>query len=278
MTRNARSIFGFWILWGIFAGSLLLMIGCQTLNQDSSTKEMDILQSQKEIVLNYLNSGEPVKALGELRELLRVNPKDADLYNLMGLTQIALKNAKRGLEYLKQAYKLKPAIYISLNLSSAHIDMGEYDKAEKILLSLLKTSEFSEYQNRERVYHNLGLINEKKGVLEKAEYYYKKGLEENPVFYISLLQLGVVYKKMGRSANARDYLDRAKDACRSCFEPIEALSIQLAKEGRWNEAMTLVKSFMATDGLDTRIYTTADNHLKILSSLQQKRKSSKSQR
>ena len=83
---------------------------------------------------------------------------------------------------------------------------------------------------------------------------------------------------MGRSANARDYLDRAKDACRSCFEPIEALSIQLAKEGRWNEAMTLVKSFMATDGLDTRIYTTADNHLKILSSLQQKRKSSKSQR
>ena len=141
---------------------ILILCGCQTLgNDEEARKQSEILNTQKSLIVSFLNRGMPSMALKDLRKLSEQYPDDPDFKNLLGLTHLALGNPKAAIPFFKEAYKREPRTAVALNLSSAYIEAGEADKAIALLIKLAKAPDVKSYEHPERINHNLGLASEK---------------------------------------------------------------------------------------------------------------------
>lgn len=231
----------------------LSVLACQTTadqKPSETEKEEQILATQKEMVRNHLDSGAPEAALKLLRVLVREFPEDTDLLNLMGLTQLALHNAPKSVQFFRQAYKLDKQPATALNLSSAYIEVGSPEKAQALLAALLKNKAASkDYPYKERIYHNIGYSYVKLGNNKKAEQWFLAATEENPTFFPSHLELARLYEKMKRPAMAEKSYRRAIDFCRVCFEPVQALAGIQIKMGNSPEAQKTLVNFMKGEGV-----------------------------
>lgn len=220
----------------------LLLSGCQT----SGKAEQDaakIIESQKNIVVSYLNSGLPSQAHGELRKILEKNPNDADFLELMGVTQLALQNPDKAVFYLRKSYRQSAKVKTGLNLSSALIAARSWSQAQRLILALLKESRAAGYSRTERLYHNLALIYQERGDHARAERYYRKALAENPSYYLTLLKLGLLYRQQQRYDDALVWLNKAKNFCRKCLEPVRHLSHLYVRLGKRQQAFVTVDTY-----------------------------------
>lgn len=230
-------------------------VGCQTFDAtptESSQveKEKDRLETQREIVINYLNRGEPERALKEVRPMLAERPEDADLLSLMGLTQMALRNPARAGVFLEKAYQVNPSPTTALNLSSSYLEQNQPQKAITLLSKLFSDDGVGAYDFPERLYHNLGLAYEKLRKYQTAEINYRKALEDNPVFYLTLMQLGLLNEKMRRPLPARQYFLRARKVCMKCYEPVAALANNYIQSNQADLALSLVRGYQQRKDLN----------------------------
>lgn len=233
----------------ILTVTILLLSGCQT----SGKAERDtakILESQKNIVVSYLNSGLPSQAHGELRKILEKNPDDADFLELMGVTQLALKNPTKAVFYLRKSYQQSGKVKTGLNLSSALIAARSWSQAQRLILALLKESSTGGYSRTERLYHNLGLIYQERSNHTQAERHYRKALAENPSYYLTLLQLGLLYRQQQRYEDALVWLHKARNFCRKCLEPVRHLSYIYVRLGKRRRAFVTVDTYSRQTGLN----------------------------
>ena len=96
-------------------------------------------------------------------------------------------------------------IYMEARIS---FDKGEHDKAEKLLLELLKAN--VAYAD---VYNKLGFIYHQKNDFEKAAWFFEKALQLNPGYTEASLNLSVTYNELGRFEDAsRIFSNAAKIA------------------------------------------------------------------
>ncbi len=219
---------------------------CQTTTKPTSKTNAEILDTQKSMIMSYLDAAEAKRAHAELRPLIMKHPKDADLQNLMGLTQLALDNKARAVTHFRNAYKLNGSPASGLNLSSSLIDTGKYKEAEKILGEVKKRG-LEAYPYPERLEHNLGYAAEMRKNLKQAEKHYVTALEENPGFYLSLIRLAGIYERTNRQSQAMTKYEMARVSCKVCFDPIKALFRIHLQENRRAQATALLKEFIKTD-------------------------------
>ena len=233
----------------IVAVIVSLLTSCQT----SGKAEQDaakVLTSQKNIVVSYLNSGMPSQAHGELRKILGEHPDNDDFLELMGVTQLALKNPDKAVFYLRKAYQLNDRAKTGLNLSSALIAAGLLPQAQRLILTLLRDKSDTVYPRIERFYHNLGLIYQERGGYKRAEHYYRKALAENPSYYLTLLKLGLLCRQQQRYDDAVIWLHKAKNFCRKCLEPVSHLSTIYVHMGKQQLAFSTVDTYSRQTGLN----------------------------
>ena len=191
----------------------------------------------------------PHLALKELRVLIRKYPNEADLLNLMGLTQLSLNNSQVAVKYFNRSYKASPSISVALNLSSSYINLQQYSKAIKLLKKVKKSSLYEDYQYPERINHNLGLAYEKSKKNGLAKKYYKSALQFNPVYYLTLMRVGELYRRSGKIKTSMKYFYKAKASCGVCYDPVKAISHNYVALGQGSKAVPLVKSFLKTKDL-----------------------------
>lgn len=240
-----------------FLAYLLILISlctsaCQTLNEENPEKKAaDILATQKTMVINYINQGQPNLALRELRPLERKHPQDADLKNLLGLTYLSMQNAKSAQNFFQEAYKLSPRAPIALNLSSAMIETGQAHQAIKVLQDLKKSEAGKSYQFPERINHNIALAAERLKKPQLAEKYYKLALAENPYYYISLMRLGAVYEGTKKAGSAYQQYLKAREACLKCFDPVNAAVQLQLRSGKPQLALKTIQSYLDNKDLDS---------------------------
>lgn len=234
-----------------FLAVMLLTLSCQTTNF-SKKNNKKVIESQKNIVISYLNSGLPSQAHAELRRILRQHPDNVDFLGLMGLTQLALENPVKAVSFLQEAWHRSGKTRFGLNLSSALIAAGELKRAERLILSLLRVKKPRSYPRLERIYHNLGLISQKRKDYMRAEGYYRRALEENPSYYLTLLKIGLLYKRQRSYPNAIYHLNKAMNFCRKCFEPVKYLGDIYLAQGKQHQALSLVDKFSRQSGLDQK--------------------------
>lgn len=228
----------------------LLSLACQTgKTVDVQEKDLEVLEKQKNLIRNQLDEGKPDQALSLLRELARQHPDNASIQNLMGLTHLALKNPGRAIKHFMSSYKIDRHPGTALNLSSAFIEAGDFQKAIRLLNALTKTKELQTYQHRERIFHNLAYANEHAGNNSKAEEWYQEAIDENPTFFPSHLELARLYEKTNRPAMAIQAYRRATDYCHACFEPVYALSMLYVKTNRLTDARKTLLAYSKVDGI-----------------------------
>lgn len=243
--KNKSRYHNFIIFYMLF-NILLLLAGCQTLTPYSAEekKKAEVLNTQKALIISFLNKGLPGMALKELRKMVKAHPKDADFRNLQGLTYLSLRNPKKAIPIFSKAYKIKSSTSIGLNLSSAYIEAGEYKKAIDFLAKLKKAEETREYAHPERIAHNLALASEKLKRVKSAERFYRQALKYNPHFYISTMRLGQLYDKTKRPKSARLRYLKAKDMCKKCFDPINALAMNYFSRGQVKKSIKLIQEYL----------------------------------
>jgi Tfp pilus assembly protein PilF len=234
-----------------FAFSLILAAaGCQTLNDNQNKSVKPDSNTDLSVAEAFLEGGRPDKAMYELRTLLEREPRNAKAHTLMGLSQLALKNPRKAIEHLENAWKLEAKPEHALNLSSAYLENNQLESAQKIIVAGLSLKEKPAYRNKERFYHNLGLIAERKGSLVAAEKSYKRALEENPTFYLSRARLAQILEEKKKFDQAKDHWEMARSSCPGCFEAVERLSSYYRNKGNIRTALGLVKDYRRIEGLN----------------------------
>lgn len=229
--------------------NLTLMItvpACQTLKDKGSEeqKQAELLQTQKTLVINFINQGQANMALKELRSLVTQYPEDADFKNLLGLTYLSLQNPKMAISFFEDSYRLQPRAPVALNLSSAYIETKQYPKALKALRDLQKSPLAKNYQFPERIHHNIALVAERMKKTKMAEKHYVLALQENPGYYLSLMRLGQLYEQTRRPNEAQQQYQKAREACLKCFDPVHALVSQYRKSGQSATANRLIQEYL----------------------------------
>jgi tetratricopeptide (TPR) repeat protein len=224
---------------------LLTLWGCQT-TPATSLSDVSQWQTQRQIIINYLNRGLPSKALKELATLKAEQNDNPDYLNLYGLTFLALNNSKQASKVLRRAYSMTPSSTSGLNYSSALIENRQYRKALSVLNKVRKTRGFKQgYAFRERLYHNMGLGFEKLGKKKSALKAYRKAISINPKFYLSQLQYATLLKSTGNKKAALSSYRRAQVLCPNCIEPIMGLSALYVQAANPKYAVTLINQFMS---------------------------------
>lgn len=254
------------VLRQLFVMMSLSLLGqaCQTAQTVApDAKEQQVLESQKALIRNGLDSGKPETILQTLRALIRQYPEDASLQSLMGFTQLALTNPGRAVQHFQIAYKLEPKTAAGLNLSSAYIEAGDYAKATTLLRALIKKADRDQYANRERILHNLGYVYERQKQLTKAEHWFQQALEENPTYYPSHMELGRLYEKTRRPAMAIRSFQQATDYCPACLDPVQTLSSIYMKAGRFGDARLVIMRYLRRDNLPPADKEKANQLLKL---------------
>lgn len=274
--KNLRAPIANW-LKPCFISLALVLTSCQSLMgpSEEEAKNETILRTKKSLVISFLNKGLPGIALKEVKTALKKYPKDADFKNLMGLTQLALKNPRASFKYFKKAYAMEKRVPFALNLSSAYIEAGQNQKAISLLKRLKKHPKFSEYKHPERVHHNMGLSNERLKNTREAIRYYRRALSSNPSFYISLIRLGQIYQKKGWNKKARNQFRTAAKACPQCFDPINGLTMTYIAQGKPRKAIRILNKFLKNQKVTEGDKTRAEDMLKMARRFQRSKQSKK---
>lgn len=248
---------------------IIPVISCQTIykNEKGEENEKAILNSHKNLIINFLNKGVPYLALKELRRLIREYPEDSDFINLMGLTHLALENHNQAIKFFRQSFDKNPRPGVALNVSSAYIKGGEYEKSIHFLKKYLEKSSSNQYEFPERIFHNIAFASEKIDRLKDAERYYSLALAENPNYYLSLMRLGKVYERMSNPEEARKSFSRANIACATCFEPVNALTLGYIARGKEKQAYSLLKKYANNSEISDDSRTKAQSLLKMVSNV-----------
>lgn len=139
---------------------LIQALSCTTLSKQKSSSADELLDSQKSVIVGYLDSNQAQMAHKELRTLMKEHSDDADLHNLMGLTNLALNNKQRALLHFRKSFNLNQKTSTALNLASCLLEMDRNKEALDIL-EQAKNRAGDTYPYPERLEHNLGLAYEK---------------------------------------------------------------------------------------------------------------------
>ena len=220
--------------------------GCIHLKSDkkdvAAPGDEEVLQGELTLIKKYLDDGKASRAWESLRPLYRKHPEHPDVLTVAGLTHLVLDNNEKAIRILKKVQRLRPRVSTGLNLSSAYIASGQYDKAGAILVRAIRANR--SYKYKERLWHNLALVREKQKKTKKAIKFYRKALSINPAYILSLNRLAAVYNRTGRKKWAIRYYEKARQVCGVCFQPVRALARIYMNRGSHGAAVKVLRDFL----------------------------------
>ena len=117
------------------------------------------------------------------KKILEEEPKNADVWNLLGLLYSQINDFSKAEEYIKKALELNPRLYYLENLARIYLDGEKYETASNLYADIVKHS--PKYEN----YFNLAMSYKGAHQWEKAKEAYYKSLEINPKGYESYFNL-----------------------------------------------------------------------------------------
>tara|TARA_B100000686_G_C16760652_1_gene958446 strand:+ start:165 stop:1694 length:1530 start_codon:yes stop_codon:yes gene_type:complete len=166
---------------------------------------MKKLQDNIRLLLDLFKSKNFKKATKLNKELLDQNPKEAFLYNTMGLILTEQKKNDEAIKFYEKGLEIKPDYAIIYNnLGGIYRVRGDNTKSEEYFLKSVSLDD-----NIVEPHNNLGNLYSSINKQDKAIYHFKKALKINPNFYISQYNLGVLYKSIGKFDEAINHLEKS---------------------------------------------------------------------
>ncbi len=161
----------------------------------------------KERALAFYQAGEIPEALREALAAQKANPKDPEVYNLLGLIYLSKKDYTKACQYFEKALKIDPNYSEALNnLGSVYLLQRDLDKA---LVYFQKALKNPLYQRPYLALTNLAYVYYLKGDEKKALFYLDQALHYNPRYYLAYFYRGLMAFEKGKWEEALLYFRRA---------------------------------------------------------------------
>jgi len=166
----------------------------------------DIAQSNLNLGIAYLRTGEFEKSLEKLEKAREADKNYPPIYNTLGVLYQRLGDKVKAEAFFMQALDLNGADSSTLNNYGQFLcQESRFDEAEA---AFLKAANNPLYATPEIAFSNAGICAMKEGKLDIAEIYFRDALEKNPRIAIALLQMAEISYATGNYLSARGYLQR----------------------------------------------------------------------
>ncbi|MGE3820830.1 MAG: tetratricopeptide repeat protein, partial [Isosphaeraceae bacterium] len=159
-----------------------------------------------------------VQSEADLSEVIRLAPNEPDGYRSRGKTRHTSRNWKGAIEdwnrYLKLVPDARDAADIANDLSTAHLELGEIDKAIEELNKAKRGGVSPSY------FSNLGNVYLKEGALDRAVVEFDRAIRTDPRHTRAWALRGQARLRQGRFAEAVADLDRALELEPGLYETL----------------------------------------------------------
>lgn len=153
-------------------------------------------------------------------EILKENPENARILNLIGLLKLAQKDLTAAEHYLKHALEIEKDAYYYESLARAYIAEKQYQKACSLLEEAINTVKCGF-----EIYFYLGLAYKNSIEYEKAEKAYLKALELQPQSEPACYNLASLYLFLNNPQKAIEYFKKCLEITPGKVETLYFLGI-----------------------------------------------------
>ena len=203
------------------------------------------LQEKIQTVLALYKSRNLVDAEKLCKDLIKQNPKQVYLYNLLGLILAENRKTEEAIEYYNSGLKIdpkNPSIYN--NLGNLYKSINDYDLAESYFIKSINLDEkISEHHN------NLGNLYLDLNKFNEAIKSFKKAIKHNAQFFPSYYNLGILHINIGKFDLAKIYLTKAINLNNYLFSAHRSLS-QITKYNAKDKHFNLLKKIYSNSKMD----------------------------
>jgi len=196
--------------------------------------------------VDCFNEGNYIKAEGLLKEVVRNNPKLADIHNKLGVIANLGGNLEEAVEYFKRAIELN-ARYTeaSLNLAITLNEMGRTEEAITVFNNINETiadkgtglDPFAAGKIANE-HFRLGVLYQEFGMSAEAVEEYRKALKLKPMADV-YAKLGVALRELGDKEGAAKELEKAREINPEYASATVQLGLTYYYMGRTDEAFSL---------------------------------------
>lgn len=172
---------------------------------------MTTTQRQLQQAVELHEQGELIAADNLYREILRADPKHADVLHLLGVSLHQREFHHTAVEYINKAIQLENAPLYQSNLGTCYESLFEMDEAIACFHKAIELdSTFAEG------YYNLAFAYEKQGNEELAIEHYRSAIAKNPQFFHSYLNLGKILSTKSEHENAVEIYRKGLEVAPAC--------------------------------------------------------------
>ncbi len=149
----------------------------------------------------YDEMGQYRRAIQVYQHALAMKLQDDKVYARLGTDYLRVRDLPKAVDAMARASEINPADLENLrNLGIAYMQLGRRDDAERTFKSI--TAQNDRYAP---AYDGLGLVALDRGDTETARRDFERSLQVDPKEVVALLDLGMVYQKMGNQDEALYY-------------------------------------------------------------------------
>jgi protein O-GlcNAc transferase len=153
----------------------------------------------------FFQKGNLTQAESVCREILSVQPNNADALHLLGIIYYEVGKYDLAMSFLSKTLHLHPAnADVCYDIGNIALDQGKFDEAGAYYQKALELN-----PNHVDAYNNLGNSFHEKGKLDEAISCYQKALQINPGLSYVNNNLGLVLQDKGRLDDAITYYQKA---------------------------------------------------------------------
>ncbi len=188
---------------------LTLLAGCTSMNSNPDQQESADLHMQ--IAVSHIQKDSLPTALKELLIAEDLAPRNASVQSNLGLVYFLRERYELSERHYLKAISFRPEFTEAKNnLARVYAEIGQYRKAEPLLIEALKDLTFTDYAS---VYANYGILEFKQKQYARAKYFLKKSLDTDRENCFTHVYLGRTYMELIELNLATDELEKGISFC-----------------------------------------------------------------
>ena len=203
-----------------------------------------------QLALKHYQAGNFQQAQSICREILNVQPDNADALHLLGIIYYQLNDYDSAIQYTQKALQFSPADADAYyNLGNAREAKGQLDEAVTCYQKALQLD-----PNFAEAYNNLGHCFYGKGQLDEAINCYQKALQINPNYPEAHNNLGYALHDKGQLDESIFRYKKAIELNPNNPGLCNKLGVVLGEKGQFDEAITYFQKALQLDPDDATAY------------------------
>ncbi len=222
--------------------TILILFSCSSSIKAPPNYLREKAKTCKERAFIFYKAGLLPEALKEALLAKEADPKDPEIYNLLGLIWLDRKKQDKALNYFKKAIELNPNYSEALNnIGAIYLLKNELDKATKYFTKAIKNPL---YEKPFIALTNLGHVYYLKGDKKKAQEYLNKALIYNPRYSLAYFYKGLIALEDDMLEKAKIYFIRAAKFDRQDMGARYYLGITYLRLGKEEKAAEIWRSII----------------------------------